>query len=284
MLGPELFVIHTPDMNRVLGNGTDAFVLAWIDFRVNSEKNGEVYKRDGVYWWRLTTEALAEECGFSYGVTRKSVERLLRDGFLEATSHQVRGVTDRAKSYRLTDKSRLRDGGPVQLNESGPAQLNSSSSSLKKEVNTVRKSEADEDFNAWWKLYPKKQNKGAARKAYQSALGKASAEDLMLGLKAYLELSESYRKGFVPLPTSWLNGERWCDEYEGSSTARLDEAIAARDVEAVYQLSGLRFREPEELVVLPLSERSVARREAFDEWVAVNREKLVAGWRSKASG
>jgi len=274
MLGPELFVIHTPEMNRVLGNGTDAFVLAWIDFRVNSEKNGEVYERDGVHWWRLTTEALAEECGFSYGVTRKSVERLTRDGFLLSASHGVRGISDRAKSYRLSEKARpsvqSSKRASVQSDESRAVQSDKSSFSLKEEVTTS-------GFDEWWSAYPRKIAKPDALKKYKAALGKTTEQVLLSAVsKLAAEWVGRPRADlkFCPHPATWLNQERWNDY--AVSTAGLDAAIAEGSLEKIRSLTAVSVPAFDAGDVSP-AEAVVARRLFVQGWAEENYQALVEG-------
>lgn len=141
-----------------------------------------------------------------------------------------------------------------------------------------------EAFELWWKTFPKAPGrtpppKSAAWEQYRKIVRKCGDEFLLSQLQAYIPTVDKPK--FFMNPNKWLKEGYWEVEYE-TVVNPLDEAIANRDVEAVYGLSGLRFREPEELVVLPLSERSVARREAFDRWALERRDDLVAGWRSKA--
>ncbi len=72
-------------------------------------------------------------------------------------------------------------------------------------------------FDEWWKLYPRKVGKGAARKAYERALRKA---DPVVLLAAVVRARDAYndqaaKRGshrFTPHPSTWLNEERWEDE------------------------------------------------------------------------
>jgi len=77
-----------------------------------------------------------------------------------------------------------------------------------------REKEQHDAFDAFWTLYPKKEAKGAAVKAFKAAAKKADAKTITAGLQAQLpELVKRERK-FIPLASSWLNAERWADEVE----------------------------------------------------------------------
>ena len=72
------------------------------------------------------------------------------------------------------------------------------------------------EFNDFWNVYPRKIAKGAARKAYEKALKLTSHESLMTGVKNYVAHLEKLKpeKRFVCHASTWLNQERWTDEYE----------------------------------------------------------------------
>ena len=71
------------------------------------------------------------------------------------------------------------------------------------------------DFDSFWALYPRKLEKKAARKAYQTALKTTSPEDLLSGLTNYCE--EIKRNGtetrFIKHCTTWLNQGCWEDDH-----------------------------------------------------------------------
>ena len=71
---------------------------------------------------------------------------------------------------------------------------------------------ADEDFAAWWALYPRKVGKGQAMKAYTAARKKATAEALTAAVEIQGPLLMARGSQYCPHPATWLNGERWRDE------------------------------------------------------------------------
>lgn len=73
------------------------------------------------------------------------------------------------------------------------------------------------DFEVWWELYPLKRAKGAARPAYAKARRLVSADMLIDGVIRYSGHLQATGSSFVCHPASWLNGERWEDEYETSA-------------------------------------------------------------------
>jgi hypothetical protein len=69
-------------------------------------------------------------------------------------------------------------------------------------------------FDQFWEIYPRKVGKGKARQAFEKALEKTDIDTILDGVEAYV-FHEGYNDmEFIAHPTSWLNGERWDDEYE----------------------------------------------------------------------
>lgn len=77
-----------------------------------------------------------------------------------------------------------------------------------KEKNT--KKENLENFSKFWDSYPRKRrgNKQKALQAWNNALERASAEDIIGGLMVYAR-SEEVAKGFAKGSQAWLNDDRW---------------------------------------------------------------------------
>jgi len=72
-------------------------------------------------------------------------------------------------------------------------------------------------FEKFWDIYPKKEGKGAAKKAYEKAIfAGASPETLLAAVALAKDKSDKWRDGFIPMPTTWLNQERWEDEFNPS--------------------------------------------------------------------
>jgi hypothetical protein len=66
-------------------------------------------------------------------------------------------------------------------------------------------------FEQWWQGYPDKIGKGAARKSFARALGKTTFDRLIAGVERYKTTKPSDRPWCNP--TTWLNQERWTDEF-----------------------------------------------------------------------
>ena len=72
-------------------------------------------------------------------------------------------------------------------------------------------------FEEWWSAYPRKTAKGAARKAWATAVKKTTPDILIAALleqRSTLAMDLRPEGDFRPHPSTWLNAERWADELE----------------------------------------------------------------------
>lgn len=68
------------------------------------------------------------------------------------------------------------------------------------------------NFDAFWSAYPKKVDKKKALIAWNK--NKPKTEDVLAALE-WQKKTKSWIEGFMPNPTTYINGERWNDEPEG---------------------------------------------------------------------
>jgi hypothetical protein len=69
-----------------------------------------------------------------------------------------------------------------------------------------------EQFDDFWRQYPKREGKKPAFKAFTSALRRATFEDIIAGVIRY-QSSDKVQRGFVMLASRWLNEDHWEDNY-----------------------------------------------------------------------
>ena len=71
-----------------------------------------------------------------------------------------------------------------------------------------------EQFEKFYEAFPRKVGKGQARKAFKTALTKVDFETILNGVVKYAKHTKNSEKQFIAHPATWLNGERWSDEYD----------------------------------------------------------------------
>lgn len=74
--------------------------------------------------------------------------------------------------------------------------------------------DSDPDFVAFWAAYPRRTDKGHARKAWAAAVGRGTTPKTIIdGATAFRDSPRrSPDPRYVPHPATWLNGDRWLDE------------------------------------------------------------------------
>lgn len=85
---------------------------------------------------------------------------------------------------------------------------------------TVSVMRAPEPFEEWWKVYPRKIAKVAARKAWAKATAAISTLTLavlMERTRAFADHVIGKEEDKIPHAATWLNGERWNDELPARS-------------------------------------------------------------------
>ena len=80
------------------------------------------------------------------------------------------------------------------------------------ELNITERQQVDDPFDEWWKQYPRKVQKQAARRAYKKAAAKVGHERLLEAMLRYRDEDDRVAKGFIQHASTWLNGECWDDE------------------------------------------------------------------------
>ena len=92
----------------------------------------------------------------------------------------------------------------------------------------------DIKFEQFWNLYPKKEKKKDTLKWFKSHKPNQELFDKILdGLEKQKKSRQWSNKQYIPLPSSWLNGERWEDELtkeefeyqKKGKTSAMDEVL-----------------------------------------------------------
>lgn len=206
-----------------------------------------------------TQEQLAEASGLSDRAVRAHIETAVKAGWLVRKEHGFRGQKWRNHEYEAAwpaqdveagrqhiEKGAEPVSGPFgegaeppsgKVRNDVPTILPSTSPRRKEDTNVSSKSAAiDQAFEAFWRAYPRRVSKGAARKAYGKAIRKISHGELMAATRRYAVTVAGKDPQFIPHPATWLNGERWSDGAEVADIATQDDQWARREAEIYASL------------------------------------------------
>ena len=100
--------------------------------------------------------------------------------------------------------------------------------------------EMNQEFEIFWKSCPRRIGKGEARKAFIRARKSVEFHVLLSGIETYSEhcRKEVKESRYICHPATWLNQERWEDEYDDGNTesarrgAAFDRVFGDSDGEA----------------------------------------------------
>lgn len=186
-------------------------------------------------WSLLTIESLA--CW--KGESLKFVQALQQHGWLDG--HLVHDWLDYTGKYLITKYS---SGNPERLKEiwakygykygKGQGKYSKQKATKKRvvsdqkatlpnltlpnpsEPNLTNLTKPPDEFDVFWKAYPKKIGKKAALQAWKKAVGRPALAELLQSIEKQKK-SEQWSKDngqFIPHPVTWLNQGRWDDEVK----------------------------------------------------------------------
>jgi hypothetical protein len=149
------------------------------------------------------------------------------------------------KDPRATEDDSTADDCIVESFHSGTANGHIEDHLLEKTTNkrrTLSKSEYESLFDEFWKEYPRKLDKGAAFRAFKSALKRAKFEDILAGAIAYRN-DPTRKPEFTKYPATWLNADAWENAANLPEVKAANEARRAKEKEQ----SDAFLREQEEI-------------------------------------
>lgn len=176
--------------------------------------------------WETNSTTLAAE----FGVGREQMQGVLRElsgfGYMALVKERKEDGTffSRWYVYDEPEKEQPEHGKPApEKPYAGEPVANNKNRLNKEPIQTPHTPKgADALFDTFWKAYPSKVGKDAAKKAF--AKRKPTPELLSEMLKAIAEQKTSLAwvkedGQFIPHPATWLNQGRWMDEVPGVPAA-----------------------------------------------------------------
>lgn len=79
-------------------------------------------------------------------------------------------------------------------------------------------------FDRFWAAYPRKVGKGAAERSFERIRPDAALLDGMLRAIETQRQSDTWLRGYIPNPATWLNQRRWEDEPDGVTAPAAQQA------------------------------------------------------------
>jgi hypothetical protein len=199
----------------------EAILLANIRWWTAKNEANNRHYHNGRYWTYNSAKAFAKL--FPYA-SQQQIQRALKS--LEAAKMIVVGnynsnPYDHTKWYAIDDYFDRSDLINHEVRFDQPSNT---------DINTVvnKKESSSPFFDEFWKAYPRKTNKGFARKVFE----KLKVDDALLTkmIQAIYVQNKNVWKDkdqqYIPHPSTWLNGERWDDEVVAKPMSASDREKA----------------------------------------------------------
>ncbi|MGN7442812.1 helix-turn-helix domain-containing protein [Pseudomonas lactis] len=204
-------------MKTKVGNPLRKLVL--VKLADNASDQGECWP---------SYQHIADQCEISRTTVKVHVRELEKAGFLRR-EYRRKGELNQSNLFHLE----LGSGASAALPGAGGAPGGGASAAPRtshpsepvKEPKTLCASEAEltEAFEVFWKLYPNKKSKKDARKAWEKLKPGAELRMTLMTALGNHRISRDWAKDdgqYVPMASTWLNGERWTDELVPASAAK----------------------------------------------------------------
>lgn len=172
--------------------------------------------------WNLSIRSISSQNRIGKEKVRRIIDELMSLEYLERSDKQGKDEKGRMTSYDYITRDPLpRTGEPRAENPSTgdrPTKKNKPIEEHPDRKQSLKKVHSESDvlelFAEWWAVYPRRRGKGEAAKAFAKALEKTTFEHLLAMTVRFAD--DPHRPtDFTPLPSTWLNQERWDDDpYE----------------------------------------------------------------------
>jgi hypothetical protein len=154
---------------------------------------------------------LAEECSMGLSTLKRHIASLEEAGYVE-TVNVFKDNVQKPNQYLLKFDTSPNRATPPSKSGYSPSPDWATEPEVKTRIEPV--DQKNNYFDDFWKAYPRKTNKGFARKVFE----KLKVDDAMLTkmIQAIYVQNKNVWKDkdqqYIPHPSTWLNGERWDDE------------------------------------------------------------------------
>jgi len=176
--------------------------------------------------WRISQESLAFSNGIGRDAIRTLINELLEAGYLSRSEKRERTEKGYLGGYTYTTQDPTAYPTQAEPTQGNPLLKNNIIKNKNSKNNErIYTDSQNEIFEKFWEVFPKKVDKGAARRAWRAALKKADPELIIEKAKAYADDPNLPDKRFIKYPGSWLNAEAWNNPPlpERSSPNRQDQ-------------------------------------------------------------
>lgn len=177
--------------------------------------------------WNMSIRSLARANGTGIDTIKSAVLELEHCGYLKRGERQKQNEDGTFADYDWTTCDPFQNPVTAQ-SRYGITEHKEEHYLIEEQLNKNNQRTIErEQFEAFYKEYPRKIAPGDAFKAFKSALRRAKFEDILAGLIRYKN-SGLPDKQFIPYPAKWLRADAWQSHYDPSPDSEAAERIRLR--------------------------------------------------------
>lgn len=161
--------------------------------------------------WNMSIRALAKANGTGVDTIKSAILELEANGYLVRSEKQKQNEDGTFADYDFVTQDPFQNPvtGKTRHGEMEHKEEHNSLEEHISENNKRTNAHFVKPFEMFWEIYPKKLDKGKARKAFVKAMQIASVEEILDGARRYAEDPNLPESQFVKYPATWLNAESW---------------------------------------------------------------------------
>ena len=202
--------------------------------------------------WRISLEHLAGDSPDGITSVRTAILQLEEFGYLirsqtkndqnrfDISEWQIIDPFENAIESPSSEKPTTEKPTSENLTHKKPNILETQS----KETNIEK---ASNEFERFWKLYPRRIGKRAAQTSFEKAIKKVDAEVIFNAIENYINSGKLPEMQYIPFPATWLNQERWHDDISAIATTQNNTTTAADIIRRSAEMQGWTANVPLEL-------------------------------------
>lgn len=176
---------------------------------------------DGLCW--PSKAHIIEQTGLSRSTVRRCVRQLAAAGLLSIDHrYTVEGEpTSNLYQLHLGGGSTMNPPGSTMTPGVGSPWTPEPSDRTVNQSNPLCAAAHDQRFDDFWSAWPKgrRRAKKKAREAWKRKRLDKRADEIIADVRNRIANDEQWKRGYIPMPTTYINGERWEDELETVETS-----------------------------------------------------------------
>ena len=109
-------------------------------------------------------------------------------------------------------------------------------------------------FEKFWKIYPKKTDKGKALDAWKKLINRNNGKDrptwiaIKTAIRAQIKSERWSVPSYIPNPATWINQNRWLDDPSEMKLFKRDSDQPIKKYQGGYRSPGMVYKQPDEIV------------------------------------